>query len=335
MTKLNFAGIAGGLALLMASVLPGAAETVLKVSSPLPPVHTFQKMMEGWAKDLKEKSGGELVLEIYPAGQLGPMNRQFDLAKTGVADIALVISSQTPGRFPMTDLAGQPFTHPSGDESMAKASRRLTELAPQYLAEEYPGAKILWMAVTPPLKLVYNASTPVEKVDQIRGLRVRYAGETPQQILSLLGASPMPVPAPETADSLSKGIIDGAMFPYEAIKAFDIGPMVNHALELGFSSNSFTLVMNQASLDKLTETQRKLIEETTGPAAGETYGKMLDAAEEEGRAYLLDKEVAVGNLPDAEVSRLRDVLSPIAKNAIEKAKISGKPGQAFYDAYVK
>lgn len=335
MKKRSVLKIAASMFLLAAGTMPVFAQTILKVSSPLPPVHSFQKMMEAWAKELKEKSGGELILEIYPANQLGPMNRQFDVAKSGVADIALVISSQSPGRFPMTDLSAQPFTHPSSDESMESASRRLSELAPEYLADEYRGTKILWVVVTPPLKLVYNASKPIETIEGFKGLRVRYAGETPQQILSILNASPMPVPAPETADSLSKGIIDGAMFPYEAIKAFDIGPSAKYALELGFSSNSFTLVMNQSSFDRLTESQRKLIEETTGPAAGENYGKILDAAEEAGRAYLLDSKVEIGNLPVDEIARLKEVLAPISKTAIEKADAAGKPAQEFYSAYIK
>src|SRR5690606_29885840 len=111
------------------------AET-LKVSVFLPPNHTFNRMLTSWGEELKEKSGGELTVEIFPAGQLGPPPRQFDLVRGGGADIAVVLHGATPGRFPMSELAGLPLTTPSAGNASKIASRRLTELAPEYLAGE-------------------------------------------------------------------------------------------------------------------------------------------------------------------------------------------------------
>jgi len=67
---------------------PALAET-LKVSTFLPPMHTFVKAVTTWGEELSEKSGGELKLEIFPAAQLGPPPRQFDLVRSGAADIAI------------------------------------------------------------------------------------------------------------------------------------------------------------------------------------------------------------------------------------------------------
>ena len=50
-------------------------------------------MLTQWGETLKEKSGGELNVEIFPSGQLGPPPRQFDLVLNGVADIAVVLHS--------------------------------------------------------------------------------------------------------------------------------------------------------------------------------------------------------------------------------------------------
>ena len=77
------------LALAVASggVTASWAET-LKISTFVPPKHAFNVMLEAWGEELAEKSGGELTVEIFPSGQLGPPPRQFDLVKNGVADIA-------------------------------------------------------------------------------------------------------------------------------------------------------------------------------------------------------------------------------------------------------
>ena len=85
------------------------AET-LKVSTFLPPNHVWNRAIEAWGTEIADLSGGELDLEIFPAGQLGPPPRQYDLVRTGAADLAVILHSATPGRFPMTELAGLPLT---------------------------------------------------------------------------------------------------------------------------------------------------------------------------------------------------------------------------------
>lgn len=194
----------------LASVSAASAET-LRVSSFLPPNHTFNKMLQLWSDELKEKSGGELSLEIFPAGQMGPPPRQFELVTSGAADMAVILHGATPGRFPMTELAGLPLSYPSAGQTSAITSRRLTELAPEYLAEEHAGTKIMWMAATPALK-IHAKSADLSKHDNLKGLRVRYAGAIWQQIIEAVGASPLPVPPAETADALSKGIVRIAGF---------------------------------------------------------------------------------------------------------------------------
>ena len=105
------------------------AET-LKVSTFVPPKHAFNRMLKAWGEELSEKSGGELKVEIFPAGQLGPPPRQFDLVRAGGADVSVVLHGATPGRFPLSELAGLPLTTPSEGAASAVTSRRLTELVP-------------------------------------------------------------------------------------------------------------------------------------------------------------------------------------------------------------
>jgi TRAP-type C4-dicarboxylate transport system substrate-binding protein len=67
-----------------------AAPTKLKLSHYLPPQHQSHKEFQRWADELRQKTGGQLDIEIFPAWKMGPPPRQFDLARTGVADISFV-----------------------------------------------------------------------------------------------------------------------------------------------------------------------------------------------------------------------------------------------------
>ena len=117
---------------------PSRAETIeLKLSHFLPPNHTLHKVVEAWAAQVSERSGGRLAIKIFPASQLGPVQRQFDLARSGQADLAIGLVGATPGRYPLTELSNLPFVRPKAGSSSAVMSERLTELAPKYLAGEF------------------------------------------------------------------------------------------------------------------------------------------------------------------------------------------------------
>jgi TRAP-type C4-dicarboxylate transport system substrate-binding protein len=115
------------------------AQTIeLKLSHFIPPNHTFHKWALAWADQLAKESNGRLKITIYPNGQLvGPPNRQFDAARNGIVDMAFVLHGVTPGRYPMTELVNLAFSWPKAGSGSSVTSKRLTELAPQYLAKEH------------------------------------------------------------------------------------------------------------------------------------------------------------------------------------------------------
>lgn len=322
------------LAALLLGAAPAAFAETLKVSTFLPPNHAFNQMLTQWGEELAQKSHGELTIELFPSGQLGPAPRQFDLARTGGADVAVVLSGATPGRFPMAELAGLPLTYPSAGSTSAVTSRRLTELAPEYMAEELKGTHPLWMAVTPPLKL-HTGSVDPSDLSALKGMRVRYAGTIWQQMIESLGASPVPVQPAETGDALSKRVVDATAFPYEATKSFDLGPVLKYSIEPGFASAAFAVVMNQKTYDGLSPELRALVDETTGPDRAEAFGKMLDAGEAEGRDYMIKSGVTMVTLSDDQLAVLKADFAPILDKTVKEVDATGAPGSAFLAAYTK
>jgi TRAP-type transport system periplasmic protein len=312
-----------------------AAQVVeLKVSHFLPPNHSFQKAMVAWGEQLAKESNGRLKVDVYPAGQLGGgPNRQFDAARNGIVDVAISLHGATPGRYSMSELTSLPFASPKAGLNSAITSKRLTELAPTYLASEHEGLKILWMAATPPL--MFHSKVPIRKIEDFKGLRVRYAGVQFKNIIDALGAVPLLVPPQETQDALAKGIIDAATFPYEGAASFDIGTVAKYTLEPGVSSASFAVVMNPAKYAALPADLKALIDKTTGPAAAEAFGKLWDEAEVSGKQSLIAKGVTVTVLPDAELAKMKQAFAPQIDQAVAEVEKQGKPGRRFFDDYTR
>jgi TRAP-type C4-dicarboxylate transport system substrate-binding protein len=330
--RIALAALAG--AALSASGPASAEEYELKVSHFLPPNHTFQKELTRWGESLEKSSGGRLKLKLYPAAQLGPPQRQFDIVRSGVADIAIGLTGSTPGRYPVTEIVSEAFVAPSSGASSALASRRLTELAPTYLAAEYPGMKVLWAMVTAPLKF-HTAKVALRKADDFKGLRIRYAGEQFAEVISALGAAPLAVPPGETQDGLAKGIIDGATFPYEGAQSFDLGTVVKYSMEPGVSTATFIAVMNPKKLDSLPKDLQDLITNSTGPAMGERFGAALDDAEKTGRDYMLAKGVEITTLPPEELAKVKEKVAPLLEKRLDTLEKAGKPARKFLADYSK
>ncbi len=329
--------MAAASAIAIASVFGGAnlalAET-LKISTFVPPKHAFNRMLAAWGEELSEKSGGTLTVEIFPAGQLGPPPRQFDLVRSGGADVSVVLHGATPGRFPMTELAGLPLSHPSAGDLSAITSKRLTELAPEYLAAEHAGTRILWLAVTPPL-MVHLSDTDPSDLSNLEGKRIRYAGKVWQSIIETMGASPVPVPPAESADAMGKGVVDGATFPFEATLAFDLAPVSKYTLMPGIASATFAVVMGDMAYDRLSDEHKAMIDSTTGPMRAEAFGALWDAGETHGRAYMEEGGVTLVSLGADQMEALAAKLAPITTAAIRAVEDAGMPGAAFFDAYTQ
>ena len=131
---------------------------------------------------LKEKSNGRIVIKVFPASQMGPPPRQFDLARTGVADFAVVLHGLTPGRFPLMELAHVPGVLKA--KSNYGGALALTSIAPEF-ASENPGVKIINILVTKTLLISRNE---IKTAADLAGKRVRAAGSVQSDVLKAMGA---------------------------------------------------------------------------------------------------------------------------------------------------
>jgi len=305
-----------------------------KVSHYLPPNHTIQKVLEDWGKEVEQRSAGRMTMRIYPASQLGPVQRQFDLARNGQADMVVGLTGATPGRYPMTELATGPFIAPSTGTTSEAQSRRATELAPKYLAPEFQGLHLLWVGV-PPDSTVFTAKREITTLADMKGLKLRFQGEQLALVLRALSAVPLQVPPGEIADGMSKGVIDGAMFNYEAAESFGLGSVTKHVVEPGFLSATLVLAMNQAKYDGLAPDLRAIIDETTGPAAATKLGQRWDIAEKHGRDAMLAAKVEINTLPPAEMNKLKLAMKPVVADAVATLEKAGKPATQFLADYTK
>lgn len=307
---------------------------VLKLSHFVPPQHAFHKWVTGWTQKIEQESKGRIKFEIYPNGQLvGPPNRQFDAARNGITDIAFCLHGVTPGRYQMTELANLPFTFPASGVDLPEMAKRMTELAPKYLAAEHQGLHILWMQMANPV--VIYSKAPIKTLEDFKGKKIRYASITNKLLLESLGAVPMLVPPQEAQDALAKGVVEGAGFPHEAGFAYDLVSVVPYVVEPPLASATFAMVMNPAKYNSLPPDLKALIDKESGVTGAMSFGKAWQDFEKFARETEIKKGIQVITLSPADVAKLKEMSKPIIEKAIADQEKAGHKAREFFAAYTK
>ena len=128
-------------------------------------------------------------------------------------------------------------------------------------------------------------------------------------MLAALGATPVQMPLPAVPEAMSKGVIDGAMVPWEGVPAAKLQEIAKSHLDAPagqpkFANSIFAFVMNQARYDSLAPDLKKVIDANSGVAVSAWAGeKGFDAVVVANHKLASDRGNALVALTDAEYQR--------------------------------
>ena len=231
----------------------------LKVALFTPEASSTSPWFKKIKKELADKTGGKLVLDLFFGSSMGPMPRHYDLARTGVADMAFFQHGVTRGRFPLVELTHAPYIVPSGPKGSVMATQIAADLKDKYFAKEHKGTRLLWIVYNRPSG-VYDSKVPITKLEDLKGRRYRAPTPTDVAVMKALGALPIGMPATHMAESLQKGTIDGVVTDPGGIFSFKLGTLVSYYTNMFNSVISFGFVINSKSYANLPPEYKKLID---------------------------------------------------------------------------
>lgn len=242
------------------------AETVtLKVAHFLPPSSpAHSQFIEPWCAKINEESNGELECQIYPAMQLGGTPAQlFNQARDGVADIVWTLPGYTAGRFPVTEVFELPFITTTHEPS----SMALWDFVNENAMNEYRGVKLIGAWVNGANQL-HMRDKPINSLEDLKGLKVRAPSRLGNRLLSSLGATPVGMPVPQMAESLSRGVIDGALVPWEVLPSTKAHELTKYHTatdpERSMTTATMVYVMNDKRYNSLPDHLKKVIDDNSG-----------------------------------------------------------------------
>jgi len=241
----------------------------LKFSSFEPPFAFGPKRVYApWAKAISEASDGQVQIEVFTGGSLGKPTAQLQIVQDGVADMAVIVPSFTPGRFAHNEIGELPFLW----DDPTVAGIALTRLVQKGLLK-YPGFKILGIDQTGPYQL--HTTKPVNKLEDLKGLKIRAAGPIFGQVAKALGAVPVGIPTPAVAENVSRGLLDGAMNDWTLVKAFRILDVTPYHFEFPLGGVIAVFGMNQKRYDSLPPKAKAAIDKYSWDYLSKLWGDVI------------------------------------------------------------
>jgi TRAP-type C4-dicarboxylate transport system substrate-binding protein len=263
---------------------PAAGQTVLTLSSWVPPAHTLTTTQIDWCEMLAAKVPGKVKCTVLPRAVTAAPGT-FDAVRNGLVDLSFTVHGYTPGRFAMTQMVEFPFMGDSA-EVTSVAFQRMYVKYPAF-ADEHKGVKVLAVFTHGP-GIVLNTKKPISKVEDLSGMKFRVGGGMVNEIAKSLGMNVTLKPAPESYELLSTGVMDGTLFPAESVESFKIDKVIKYATTFtgGLYNTSFVLMMNQAKYDALPADVKKAVDELSGEVAARMMGRGWDKVDRRGLAFM-------------------------------------------------
>ncbi len=282
-----------------------AADVTLALSSWLPPRHPIVvNAIKPWAEKVEEVTEGRVSVRVL-GKPLGSPPAHFDMARDGIADITYGLHSFTQDdRFAGSQLGQFSFL---GDDAVAASKAFWTVYTEDLNARaEHEGTHLLGLFMHGP-GLFHNNQRKIETPADFDGLKIRVPGGYIADLIGDLGATPLFMSSPEVYEKLSRGVIDGVAFTYEALTAFNLTDDIKYSMTVpgGMYNTTWFLVMDEDRWSEISPEDQAAIDAISGLAFAERVGEAWNEADRVATGKIEEAGIELYAAPEPVVDAIR------------------------------
>ncbi len=308
-----------------------AQQVTLKVHHFLPAGSAANTMfIVPWCEKIAKESGARMKCQIYPSMQLGGTPPQlYDQVKDGVVDIIWTLPGYTAGRFPLVEVFELPFMmrEPQG------TSKALWNYVQQYAPNEFADVKLIATHVHGP-GAFHTTNKQIKTLADLKGMKIRAPTRQTSRFLAALGATPVAMPVPQVGEALAKGVIDGAVIPWDVVPSVKVQELTKFHTETDPAANAFytatfIFAMNKAKYAALPPDLKRVIDANSGQALSGEIGRTFAEADVIGRKTAAGSAINV--IPLAELDAWARLGQPISDAWVADVAAKGASGRQLLD----
>ena len=306
-------------------ITPGvsaAKQVQLTYSNFFPPTHIQSQLSESWCKEVEKRTEGRVKVQYFAGQTLTKAKQTYESVMDGIADIGTSALAYTRGRFPVISAVDLPFGYPSG----AVATAVVNDLYNQLKPKEFADTQVMYIHAHGP-GMIHTRGKAVRKLEDLKGLKIRSTG-TSAEVVQALGGTPVPMPMPDSYQSLQKGVVDGSAYPFEANKGWKLGEVVDYATAAYASAytTTFFVVMNKDKWNAIDPKDQKIIEEINLEWAPK-HGDAWDSSDMDGIRFFLQQGNEIIGLDAKESERWAKAVEPLISGYAKQLDDQGLDGK--------
>jgi TRAP-type mannitol/chloroaromatic compound transport system substrate-binding protein len=306
----------GGAAVAAASV---AAPNVVKAQGPIsmrwqstwPSKDIFHEYALDFAKKVNDMTGGELKIEVLPAGAVVPAFGILDAISSGTLDGGHGVSVYHYGKQPALALWG------SGPGFGMDANMLLAW-------HKYGGGKVYSSIGANVRSFLYGPmptqplgwfKRPITKVEDLQGAKFRTVGIS-IDVFTALGAAVNALPGGEIVSAMDRGLLDAAEFNNASSdRALGFADVSKVCMLQSYHQNAeqFEILFNKGKYDALPEKMRAIIANAVEAASQDMQWKAIDRYSQDYAELQRKDNVRFYKTPDAILKRQLEVYDEIVK----------------------
>ncbi len=273
------AGTAAAASLAFPAIVKAQAPTSFRFQSTWPTVDIFHEFALDLAQKINDMSGGELKIEVLPAGAVVPAFSLLDAVAKGTLDgghgvlgynygkqNALALFSSGPAFGMDANMLLSWYKYGGGKELLDKLYASIDINVVSMMYGPMPTQPFGWF------------KKPVTRVEDLKGLKFRTNGLA-IDLFTAMGAAVNALPGGEIVPALDRGLLDGAEFnnaTSDRLLGFPDVSKVCMLQSFHQSSETFEVIFNKQKYDALPDKIKAIIANATEAASADMSWKAVD-----------------------------------------------------------
>ena len=243
-----------------------------------------------FAEVLKAKTGGRIEVQVAPSAQLGDDAAMVTALRTGALDLSANSQGAVANAVAEYAAYGMPFLF----SSPAAAFKLLDGPLGKELADRSADKGLVLLGTWDNgIRQMTNSKRPINTVEDMKGLKMRVPPDaTLVDIMKALGAEAQQIKFAELYVALQQGVVDGQENPLVNIHASKLYEVQKHLALTNHQFQMTPLLMSKRSWDKLSDADKKAVQEAAAEATA-LQRKLSQEADERLLADLKAKGVQV------------------------------------------
>ena len=301
-----------------------AAPAVVKAQGPVsmrwqstwPSKDIFHEYAVDFAKKVNDMTGGDLKIEVLPAGAVVPAFGLLDAVSKGTLDgghgvlvyhygkqSALALWGSGPGYAMDANMLLAWHKYGGGKELLAKLYNSIGANVVSFPYGPMPTQPLGWF------------KKPMTKIEDFKGLKYRTVGIS-IDLFTGLGAAVNALPGGEIVSAMDRGLLDAAEFnnaSSDRILGFPDVSKVCMLQSYHQNAEQFEIMFNKTKFDALPTSMKSIIESAVDAASAEMSWKAIDRYSKDYETMRTQDKVAFYKTPDAILKRQLELYDEVAQ----------------------